>query len=431
MTTAVATRTQESTDKSPQLFREFDRYEQAGKVIMLRPVEAVMEEHNPLFTAYASVIRWNPDTDFYPTPGKGGHKSLTKQALRRLAAAANISILGTKRKDDRRDPDYAEYEARVCMRMPDGQIRYGHASAQFRVQVILDQDEAAAKKRNRSYDRTSNENTYRRFAAQRCESLAINRAIRDLLVIQSSYSDAEVAKPFVVPVITPNMAEIMQYPEGRQMAIAQALGATNLLYPQQNAENFAPSLPQPQQNAGMLPADTSSSVGELPAAVVSPQEASMPEDPDALPELPFDDPVSELPDLSEPAETENQRTIRRLYDERKHNLSADKLKTMLDAPADKQISYIDWLTGLPMKPASKEQSGRKGTLSEAQIRRLYAIAKNAGYDGDAVHELIAKLYGGITSTDDLTRDQYNELCGDKEKGIESYLEAHPFVGGAR
>lgn len=155
----------------------------------------------------------------------------------------------------------------------------------------------------------------------------------------------------------------------------------------------------------------------------------MPEDPDALPELPFDDQVSELPDLSEPAETENQRTIRRLYDERKHNLSADKLKTMLDAPADKQISYIDWLTGLPMREqAAAPKTERKGALSEKQIKRLFAIARNHGYDSDGVHTVIATNFGGITSVDDLTKAQYERLCGNDD--TPGWFELNP-AGEAR
>ncbi|WMJ81942.1 ERF family protein [Clostridium sp. MB40-C1] len=56
----------------------------------------------------------------------------------------------------------------------------------------------------------------------------------------------------------------------------------------------------------------------------------------------------------------------------------------------------------------KGNLGNKG-LSEAQVRRLFAIANKAGYDAGIVKRQAFKKYN-VTSIEVLTKKQYDELC---------------------
>ena len=53
------------------------------------------------------------------------------------------------------------------------------------------------------------------------------------------------------------------------------------------------------------------------------------------------------------------------------------------------------------------------TLSEAQIKRLYAIGNSAGYDFKKMNELINKKYN--KEIKNLTKDEYSYICNSLEK----------------
>lgn len=73
-----------------------------------------------------------------------------------------------------------------------------------------------------------------------------------------------------------------------------------------------------------------------------------------------------------------------------------------------------------LDPDSKDTSDRgKGmlgnkALSEAQVKRLFAIAKKAGYSAEKVKEQIYKRFG-ITEISNLTKEQYDSVCNGYEK----------------
>lgn len=71
---------------------------------------------------------------------------------------------------------------------------------------------------------------------------------------------------------------------------------------------------------------------------------------------------------------------------------------------------------------------QKGALSEKQIGRLFAIAKQNGWEHDQIKAVMRDLYG-TESTKDLTRDQYNKLCGDDRSGIRGVLQDAPYPAG--
>lgn len=61
----------------------------------------------------------------------------------------------------------------------------------------------------------------------------------------------------------------------------------------------------------------------------------------------------------------------------------------------------------------KEDEKNKSQLSDAQIKRLYAIAYSAGYDSEKVKEHVMKKFN--KEVKNLTKEEYDQVC----KGYES------------
>lgn len=61
----------------------------------------------------------------------------------------------------------------------------------------------------------------------------------------------------------------------------------------------------------------------------------------------------------------------------------------------------------------KGQLGNRG-LSEAQVKRLFAIAKSVGYSADKVKEQVLKKFG-VVEVASLTKEQYDAVCVGYEK----------------
>ena len=67
--------------------------------------------------------------------------------------------------------------------------------------------------------------------------------------------------------------------------------------------------------------------------------------------------------------------------------------------------------GKDIKPNMTHVSG----LSEAQIKRLYAIGNKAGFKKDVVEATVKKMFG--CEPKDMTKDQYNTVCERLEKKV--------------
>ena len=67
--------------------------------------------------------------------------------------------------------------------------------------------------------------------------------------------------------------------------------------------------------------------------------------------------------------------------------------------------------GKDIKPNMAPVSG----LSEAQIKRLYAIGNKAGFKKDIVEATVKKMFG--CEPKDMTKDQYNTVCERLEKKV--------------
>jgi hypothetical protein len=148
---------------------------------------------------------------------------LTKPALLKLADAAGIvwNWRECKRMDNMSDRNYVAFQAVGGIRLPDGAVRVFRGSKEIDMEVIeaeirdqwekvgaaqasdSDGEGGGARKKEltpeeRERKALSEILQYRKHKAARCETGAYNRVIRMLLSLKSTFSAAEIAKPFIV-----------------------------------------------------------------------------------------------------------------------------------------------------------------------------------------------------------------------------------------
>lgn len=177
-----------------------------------------------------TIVRLDPNPNHGDVFSIEGKKSPTKNALNRIAAAAGITWTDSRRVDDRRHPHYCEWVVEAEMTLPDGTVRQERSSRTIDLRHdagdgLVGADAVGMKERALSQTR--------KFIQEHAESKAKNRAIRALLGLKTSYTDAELAKPFAVAKLVPDPSN-----EFAQKAVmARVLGAENAL--------FGPALPPP------------------------------------------------------------------------------------------------------------------------------------------------------------------------------------------
>jgi hypothetical protein len=323
---------------------------------------------------YANVVTFNVEQDTYPVDG--GKRALGARALAQVAAGAGISVVNVARHDDGGNPDMAEVSVLALMKRPDGTII--HATGKKRVDVRAYVQQKYGAGWESKPDAVKMYNQLRKFASERAETGAKNRAFRQLLAMKSAYTPQELARPFVIPQIVVNMSEIVKDEYGRRLAIQQALGAAQAMFG--SAPVDMPGLPP--AGHGDTPA--------LPPAV----------------EPETEDPVQLWTDAMP---MERIQKLESLLGEREHGLTDAQVDQLRKADAHRQARGIVYLLDRPMRV--------HWAPSEKQIKRLFAIAKNAGYDSETLHEFIAAEYD-VDSINDLTREQYNALTGsDTDAGL--------------
>jgi hypothetical protein len=61
-------------------------------------------------------------------------------------------------------------------------------------------------------------------------------------------------------------------------------------------------------------------------------------------------------------------------------------------------------------PAPRQHAAAAGTITEPQRKRLFAISKEHAWPAEAVKLLLVQHFDGITSTNDIPRSVYDEVC---------------------
>jgi hypothetical protein len=162
----------------------------------------------PLHAVSLRVVRIDPnpvagevyfDPRFCDKDDKGQPTSvaLAGGALNKLCQAAGVHTDESRRTDDRSDPYYCEHTVALRMRDYDGNIRQSRGTKQcdFR------DDSPALLKGNGQRRSPSQIAEMRTHIGSLAETKARFRALRPLLVLKQKYRVADVARPWVVPVL--------------------------------------------------------------------------------------------------------------------------------------------------------------------------------------------------------------------------------------
>jgi len=160
-------------------------------------------------------------TDTYADPkfcGRG-ERALTKTGILKIVRAASIDVVESRRVDDRSDPLVAEWRVRISVPELDG------GRTTYESTKIIDLRPGSPQIARMT---DSQLGMAKAVILENAETKALLRAARGALQLRQTYTEAELARPFVVPVLVPDLD--MSDPEIRRMAAQKALGITSDLY---------------------------------------------------------------------------------------------------------------------------------------------------------------------------------------------------------
>jgi hypothetical protein len=146
-----------------------------------------------LMRPVVQIVQLDIEDDCYKSNDvPNGHKAINRRGLRKLATAGAVTIVDERRTDDGTNPDSIEVTCFAEMTLPTG--------ARLRAPGMKRVDLNA-----QSWASPAQRAKYKSFFQEQVASRAENRAIRALLSLKSSYSMAELSRPFAVVSFAPNM----------------------------------------------------------------------------------------------------------------------------------------------------------------------------------------------------------------------------------
>lgn len=170
-----------------------------------------------------------------------GRRALTARGLNKVANAASISFYDERRMDDGSDPNVMGVSVMARMTLPTMAVITAPGSQLIDTRTWFGPSTSApeiAKFRKQFYANVA--------------TRAKNRAVRGILSLKSSYTDAEIAKPFAAVTFAPNMA----HPEVRARFLDAMAPAVAQLYgpaaaPQLQAGQVV-ELPEAPEDDGVI-----------------------------------------------------------------------------------------------------------------------------------------------------------------------------------
>ena len=155
-----------------------------------------------LFVPVVQIVQMDPadsqgksDDHYKSNDVPAGRRALTARGLNKVASASSVSFFDERRTDDGSDPNVMAVSVMASMTLPTGLRITAPGSQLIDIRSWFGPTTSAAeiaKFRKQFYANVS--------------TRAKNRAIRGLLSMKSSYTDAEIAKPFAAVSFSPNMA---------------------------------------------------------------------------------------------------------------------------------------------------------------------------------------------------------------------------------
>jgi hypothetical protein len=251
--------------------------EQLYKVANVLFNPTVFQAVPPMWKLVLGMVKVNPSEESretYPIPGSG-ERGLAKVSIDRIAGEAGISVEDARRLSPLSDINNYEFQTAVIGQMADAKFRRVSATADWHWDIQLDLNRRIGiKKGEKDPDAYAKRLTMqqREKAAETTQTRSMLRAMRVFLSLKTSYTAAEIAKPFLIAKLVPDPD--MDDPEVKQAVIQQALGATRALYPTARlpqvlvgelATTVAPELPE-DENEAATPSDPHNSEPQAPDA---------------------------------------------------------------------------------------------------------------------------------------------------------------------
>jgi hypothetical protein len=192
----------------------------SGQANVVSPIAAV-NHVKPLHQISLRMVVVEPDTECYQDKRfcKDNEFALGGVALQKLAAAAGAQVVSRTRLDDRSSPHYCEIEITLAVQDFDGAWRQMIGTKE------LDLRDGSEDAKTMLPKELSNA---RKHIQSLCETKAIYRALRKLFSLRQKYTKAELARPWVVPKLVPNLD--LNDPDQKRAAIAEATAGTRGLF---------------------------------------------------------------------------------------------------------------------------------------------------------------------------------------------------------
>lgn len=192
----------------------------SGQANVVSPIAAV-NHVKPLHQISLRMVVIEPETECYQDKRfcKDNEFALGGVGLQKLLAAAGAQIVSRTRLDDRSNPHYCEIETTLAVQDFDGAWRQMIGTKE------LDLRDGSEDAKNMLPKELSNA---RKHIQSLCETKAIYRATRKLFTLRQKYTKAELARPWVVPKLVPNLD--LSDPDQKAAAIAEATAGTRGLF---------------------------------------------------------------------------------------------------------------------------------------------------------------------------------------------------------
>jgi hypothetical protein len=259
----------EKTKSAVEFEQQLENYRKQNGYNILVPTTTV-QEISPFHKPVLEIVRINPDPkaggEVYEVVFGSGSFSLRAVALNKIAFAAGIiwNAKNSGRTDDGNNPDIISYRAEAAVRKEDGTYMVRNAEYMLDLKVVEQEirdsyehkSQALMKEKKQKNERWTEEERKnyveksvkrdllqkRKFRLQLASTGAMDRVIRLILGLKSTYRREELEKPFVVPKIafSPDVSD----PKVRDLLLRQGLDATNVLFGPQSEKGMIDYQPE-------------------------------------------------------------------------------------------------------------------------------------------------------------------------------------------
>lgn len=233
----------------------------ADKFNLLIPIKT-LQELSPLHKVVINQVQINPDEkkkEVYKE--KNGELALSKKGLAKLMTAANIQMVESKSVMPQKCLRCTEMAARTKLAPKCYECPYVDDVA-YQVTLAVPEPSGTWRKvvatkeiRMADAQSTMSDKQYKAFfpfRTEQCETKALNRALREALMINATYQAQELSKPFAVAYVVPNMAD----EDLKKVMVAKYAESSAMLFGGGNEiKTIEAPISLPETPATIIPAD--------------------------------------------------------------------------------------------------------------------------------------------------------------------------------